>query len=181
MPTYIALLRGINVSGQKKIKMSELKELMNSWGFDDVQTYIQSGNLIFKYPRSESPTIERKIKEGIAQSYEYEVEVFVVERKEFLAIVQNSPFRFDNGTDKKQIYFVFLMDMPDAEETQRLRLEKYKGEEFTITEQCIYLNCFNGYGKAKCNNNFFENRLKIRATTRNYNTVKTLLKLSEEA
>ena len=180
MPTYIALLRGINVSGQKKIKMSELRELMNSWGFDDVQTYIQSGNLIFKYPRSESPTIERKIKEGIAQSYSYEVEVFVVERKELWTIVKNSPYKVDNGTDKKQIYFVFLMDKPDAEENQSLRLEKYEGEEFTITERCIYLNCLNGYGKAKCNNNFFEKRLKIRATTRNYNTVSTLLKLSAE-
>ena len=181
MPTYIALLRGINVSGQKKIKMSELRELMMVWGFDDVQSYIQSGNLIFKYPGYESTIIQTKIKEGITQSYGYVVEVLVMERNEFLAIMENSPYRIDNTKDTKQIYFVFLMDIPDVDQTCRLRSEKYEGEEFTITERCIYLNCFKRYGKAKCNNNFFEKRLKVRATTRNYNTVKTLLKLSGEA
>ena len=180
MLTYIALLRGINVSGQKKIKMSELKKLMESWGFNDVHSYIQSGNLIFKYPRRDSRIIETKIKEGLAKSHRYDVEVFVADRKEFLTIIENSPYKVGNSTDKKQFYYVFLIDKPDGDETNRLRLEKYEGEEFTIAERCIYLNCFQGYGKAKCNNNFFEKRLKIRATTRNFNTVKTLLKLSEE-
>lgn len=178
MPTYIALLRGINVSGQKKIKMSELKELIKSQGFDNVQTYIQSGNLIFSYTETEPQVLESKIKTAIAKAYGYDVEVFVTDRHEFLSIVESSPYSDDDRTDLKQLYYVFLMDPPDQEEAKKLNSETYAGEEFLITERCIFLNCFGGYGKAKCNNNFFEQRLNIRATTRNYNTVKTLLKLS---
>ena len=90
MQTYIALLRGINVSGQKKLKMADLRDSMNSWGLSEVRTYIQSGNLIFKYKASHSDELQRIIREGIRETFGYEVGVWVCERESFIQIVQNT-------------------------------------------------------------------------------------------
>ena len=180
METYITLLRGINVSGQKKIKMARLKELLNSSGFKNVQTYIQSGNLVFKHPAADPLSIANKIKKGIDQEWGYDVEVLVMPRDSFEGILQKSPYSLKDEADTKRLYFVFMYDLPDKDATIELNRLKFEGEEFTITDHSIYLICLNGYGKAKCNNNFFEKKLKVRATTRNLNTVQTLSRLSRE-
>ena len=75
--------------------------------------------------------------------------------------------------------YIFLFDLPNVEATEKLNAQEFDGEEFSITNECIFLYCFGGYGKAKCNNNFFEKRLGIRATARNYNTVNKLLELTK--
>ena len=178
MNTFIALLRGINVSGQKKIKMSRLKELMIKLGFEDVQTYIQSGNLVFKYNGTNSRVITDTIKNGIAQEFGFDVEVLVLHLNEFQSIIEKNPYSIKEDSNKKLLYYVFLIDTPASEAANKLISAVYDGEEFAITNECIYLHCMVGYGKAKCNNNFFEKKLQVRATTRNYNTVKTLLELS---
>ena len=178
MQTYIALLRGINVSGKKKIKMHRLKELMIDLGFVDVHTYIQSGNLVFKYQTAKSKIIAEIIKKGIAEEFGFEVEVLVLDPKELNSIIQKNPYPVKEDRDKKLIYYVFLIDPPDSEAADKMNSLTYEGEKFTITNECIYLYCYAGYGKARCNNNFFEKKLNVRATTRNYNTVKTLLELS---
>ena len=177
MQTYIALLRGINVSGQKKIKMAILTESMNSWGFLDTKSYIQSGNLVFKYPPSDIDGLQLKIKSGIADVFGFEVEVLVIESGEFSRLVGRNPFLGDH-VDKKQLYYVFTIDAPQADKVREISAEIYEGEEFSITDGCIFLYCHKGYGKAKCNNNFFEKKLKIKATARNYNTVNKLLELT---
>ena len=178
MDTFIALLRGINVSGQKKIKMSRLKELMIKLGFVDVQTHIQSGNLVFKYKGTNSGVIADTIKNGIADEFGFDVEVLVLQRNEFQRIIEKNPYSIKEASNKKLLYYVFLIDTPDSEAANKLSSEVYVGEEFAITNECIFLHCMAGYGKAKCNNNYFEKKLQVRATTRNYNTVKTLLELS---
>ena len=178
MQTYLALLRGINVGGQKKIKMSRLKEMMVKLGFVDVQTYIQSGNLVFKYQQTKSDGIADIIKSGIAGEFGHDVEVLVLDRKTFKNIIEKSPYSVADGLDKKLLYYVFLIDPPEQEAAKQLSSETFDGEEFSISNECVFLHCFAGYGKAKCNNNFFEKRLHVRATARNYNTVNTLLDLS---
>ncbi|MBK7267288.1 MAG: DUF1697 domain-containing protein [Ignavibacteriales bacterium] len=98
MPQYIALLRGINVSGHKIIKMAELKELLMSIGFRNVQTYIQSGNVVFESDDTSIPDLELSIMSGIAGKYGFDVEVMVRTVNEFSRIIETNPFPDAEGT-----------------------------------------------------------------------------------
>lgn len=157
--------------------MATLTESMNSWGFQDARSYIQSGNLVFNYPQTDITELQLKIKAGIADVFGFEVEVLVIESGEFSRLVGRNPFLGDH-VDKKQLYYVFTIDSPQADKISEINGKIYEDEEFSITNGCIFLYCHEGYGKAKCDNNFFEKKLKIRATARNYNTVSKLLELS---
>lgn len=179
MPNYIALLRGINVSGQKKIKMAELRKHLEQWGFGEVRTYIQSGNIIFRYDGSSISQIQQMIKTGILRIYGFDVGIWISERSEFIRIFDEKAYDPEDEASEKQLYFVFLNASPDSESVRQLNSTQFENEEFKITPECVYLKCSDGYGNAKCNNNFFEKKLKVDATTRNYRTVKTLIELSE--
>ncbi len=180
MYTYVALLRGINVSGQKKIKMAEFREHLVKFGFHSVQTYIQSGNLVFRHPESEHSRVEGIIVAMIIKVYGFEVGVWVRPYNDYLRIVENNPYSPESEEEKAKLYYVFLNQPPATALTHGLESENFANESFKITPDCIFLYCHAGYGKARCDNNFFERRLKVRATTRNLRTMKTLLKMSEE-
>ena len=92
MATFISLLRGINVSGQKKIKMDELKKLYDSLGFKKVQTYIQSGNVVFECHDASIPKITERIKKKIKESFGFDVIVLIRTKEEFKKITRNNPF-----------------------------------------------------------------------------------------
>tara|TARA_R110002020_G_scaffold109370_2_gene252993 strand:+ start:1926 stop:2462 length:537 start_codon:yes stop_codon:yes gene_type:complete len=178
MKKYIALLRGMNVSGHKKIKMAELKELLKEIGFDDVQTYIQSGNVIFNAEPSKNSVLAEKIKVAIKRKFDFDVPVLVKNREELQEIFDSNPI--DEKVDIKNQYFILLGQNPAEEKINALNPSDYLPEEFFITPSCVYLNCSNGYGNTKCNNNFFEQKLKVEATTRNYKTLANLLELSSK-
>ena len=92
MKKFIALLRGINVSGQKKIKMSELQLLFEKMGFQDVETYIQSGNVVFSSKKKSIEKIETKISSGIKNKFSFDIQVVVINPKEIESILKNNPF-----------------------------------------------------------------------------------------
>lgn len=177
MPIYIALLRGINVGGQKKIRMSDLRNLATGWGFEQVRTYIQSGNLIFHSDERNGEAIAQTIKQGLLQAYDYEVGLWLAEKKELQKIMDNCPFSEQEIKDQ-HLYFVLLNSLPSTQLVEELIAEQYENEKFIITDRCVYLLCDQGYGKAKCNNNFFERKLKVEATTRNLKTIQALIELS---
>jgi len=177
MNTYIALLRGINVSGQKKIKMADLRNQLAELGFEDVQTYIQSGNIIFKFPETEHQVLEEKIADKIAADYGFQVPVLVKKAADFQQALERNPYLKDEKNDPKQIYFTFLSTPPSAERIKVLEEKKYDPELYTIDSTTIYLYVPNGYGRTKLNNNLFEQKLKVQATTRNLKTVRKLVEL----
>ena len=178
MKTYILLLRGINVSGHKKIKMADLKHMLERIGMQSVQTYIQSGNIVLKVTDENVQILEKKVSEVITRNYGFEVPVLVLELSNFNEIVHQSPFSEYNDLEKKNAYFVLLKNKPETQLIQALEEEKYPNESFKITQKCIYLTCKNGYGNAKCNTNFFERKLKVQATTRNYKTMSKLVAMT---
>ena len=178
MPVYIALLRGINVSGQKKIRMSDLRDILQNSGFPDVQTYIQSGNLVFSSTEEDCTVLRTKIRDVIAAHYGFDVEVWLSEREAFMRIADQNPFLGGNDVSESNLYYVFPNEPASVERVEELQSAIFENEEFRITDQCIYLSCLKGYGKAKCNNNFFEKRLKVVATTRNLKTVQKLIEIS---
>lgn len=181
MKTYIALLRGINVSGQKIIKMTDLKSMFEDLGFTSVLTYIQSGNVIFKNEEINSKEISAIIEQEILKKFGFEVSVLVLTKEELADIHDNNPYSEKLKTEKidsKNMYFTLLSTMPNPQGVQELISNSYKPEEFIIKSNVIYFYAANSYGKTKLTNNFFEKKLKSAATTRNLKTIIKLLDLS---
>ena len=175
MAAYISLLRGINVSGQKKIKMDELKKLYDSLGFKKVQTYIQSGNVVFECPDASIPKIAERIGKKIKESFGFDVAVLIRTKEEFKKIIRNNPF---SKKENNSLYVIFLSDTASDLPMAELNNAKSKSEEFFISGREIYLSCPGGYGKTKLSNNFFERKLKLSATTRNWKTVNKLMEIA---
>ncbi len=182
MNTYIALLRGINVSGQKKIKMAVLKQMFEGLGFTSVATYIQSGNVVFNSEENDTLITSDVIKTAIKKEFGFDVPVLVLTHKQLAAIYQENPFSENllNGEiEDKKMYFTILSDPPDPEAVTELIANNYGKEKFEITNKVVYFYAANGYGKTKLTNNFFEKKLKCSATTRNLKTVIKLVELSK--
>jgi len=176
MKKFIALLRGINVSGQKKIKMSDLKSLFEEIGFQNVETYIQSGNVIFSSKENSGEKLKSKISSGIKRKFGFDVQIVILAPKEIEYTFKNNPF-IKKKKEIERLYVTFLSNTPSKENIQKLNSIDYSPEEYIIDEKLIYLFLPNGAGNAKLSNNLFENKLKLNATTRNWKTVKTLSEL----
>ena len=181
MVTYISMLRGINVSGQKIIKMTELKALFESAGFKEVTTYIQSGNVIFKSKESDPSAVSATIVKAIDKKFGYQVVVVIREPKEMAAVIKKNPFVGKRGVDEERLYVAFLEAKPAPALVKALEpLTAKSKDEYEVIGKEIYMHFPGGMGKTLFSNNFFEKKLKVAATTRNWNTVKTLYSMSSD-
>jgi uncharacterized protein (DUF1697 family) len=170
---YIALLRGINVGGHKKILMADLRTLLVHCGFSEVETYIQSGNVVFSSERNVG--LDALISEAIKNTYGWEVPVLIKTASEMEAILSHCPFPKEK---KEKSYFILLYQPPLAANIKTTLDFNFPGEEFVITPSCVYFYSSVGIGNSKMNNNFFENKLNVVATARNYRTLRKMLELS---
>src|SRR5690606_506303 len=176
MKTFIALLRGINVGGHKKVPMATLRELLAKDGLTNVQTYIQSGNVIFQSSK-EAIELEKIINKIILDYFGFEVSVIVKTPEELQTILDDCPFQKDK---KEHSFFIMFNKIPDAELVADAQQISYENEETIIKKDALYFYCSIGYGKSKFNMNTFERKLKVIGTARNYNTMIKLLSLSAE-
>ncbi len=175
MKTYIAFLRGINVGGHKKILMADLRLLFESLGFQNVQTYIQSGNVVFS--SKNNTDLAQQITQAIEVKYGFIVPFLVKKASELNEIVSNCPF-LDKKMEKS--YFILLQEKPSEAniEITIAAADSYPNEELIIKDDCVYIYYSEGAGKAKMGNNFFEKKLKVTATARNYRTMTKLIALA---
>lgn len=181
MKTYISILRGINVSGQKKILMADLKTLYESLKLKDVVTYIQSGNVIFKTSdKADDKTLAAKIEKAISKKYGFEVPVIVRSAEEMQAVLKNNPLLKDKTVNPERTYVTFLSEPPSKEALAALSKTDFSPDRFIVTGKEIYLFVPVSYGETKLSNNFFEKKLKVTATTRNWKTVNKLAELAAE-
>lgn len=174
MTTYIILLRGINVSGKNILKMADLKMSLTKHGFVNCKTYIQSGNITIS-SKKDKPSIKTIIEEILIKKFNIKTSCFVTTKTEFETMLKHLPFPSDKP---KELYFTFFNETPKKEHIENLKLANKTNDQFKIRDKTIYIQCVNGYGKSKLTNVFFENKLGLKATTRNYNTVKKLIELS---
>jgi len=175
--TYISLLRGINVSGQKKILMADLKALYVSLGFFDVITYIQSGNVIFN-SELKVDEIVTLIEKDISKKYAFDVPVQVREVSDFGSIIKNCPFtELDLIEEGTRVMVTFLATVPSAKNVEKLMTYVKEPERLVFHGSHIYLHCPNGYGKTKLSNTFIEKNLGVSTTTRNWKSVEKLYEL----
>ena len=178
MITYIALLRGINVGGHKKIKMADLRLLFEEMGYKDVMTYIQSGNVVFKSEVKDHRKHQNQISEAIKNHYGFEVPILVKTRTEIKKVLDNNPYNDPEDLASNKIYFFLLQEIPKKEVIETTSTIIFENEKFIITPECVFIRYDLGAGKAKCGINFFESKLKVATTSRNYRTMTKLLELS---
>lgn len=178
MNTYICLLRGINVSGHKIIKMAELKKMFENLGFENVKTYIQSGNIVFQSNEKMISKLEEMIHYEIETTFGFDVHTQVLTAKEIQAALDENPFMKDDSLDIKQHYFVFLNQVPEKENWEILKNLELKGELMEPYDKVLFVYYTNGAGQSKLTTNLVESKLKVVATARNLNTTKKLLEMA---
>ena len=181
MTTYISMLRGINVGRNKRVKMEDLKLLYKSLDLKDVKTYIQSGNIIFKSRNSDSNDLSNKIKIKIMEVFGFDVPVIIRTEKEYKKVIEDNPFKEE---DTKQLYVTFLSETPSKNLIEDIDVDlryktQYNLDKCVINRKEIYLYLPDGYGNTKLNNTFFEKKLKVSSTTRNWKTVNKLFDIAE--
>lgn len=179
MQTFISILRGINVGGQKKILMADLKSLYESLKLKEVTTYIQSGNVSFK-TNDKFPDIKlaEQIEKAIYKKYDFEVSVIIRNKDELKKIISSNPFSKEKDLDVKKLHLTFLSETPGKAEIKNVSGVDYFPDQFIVKDKEVYLHITESYGETKLSNNFFEKKLKVKATTRNWNTVNKLLEMA---
>jgi uncharacterized protein (DUF1697 family) len=181
MQTFISILRGINVSGQKKILMADLKALYESLHFKKVDTYIQSGYVVFKSDSKLSDVqLAQKIEKAITAKYNFEVPVIIRSIEEWKKAISQNSFLKEKNIDLKKLHITFLSEVPSKENVERIKSNDFLPDQFIIKEKEIYLHIPESYGETKLSNNFFEKKLKTKATTRNWNTVNKLFEMTQQ-
>jgi len=175
MDTYVIMLRGINVSGQKKVPMAELRQLLSDLEFEHVQTYIQSGNIILT-TKMDADELRATVEQSIKSHFGFDVPAIVISPDELKSIIDNNPF-LDGSRDLERIYVTFLNEAPDQDRLRSFGEVDYSPEEFIPSGKTIYGHSPNGFARAKLNNNFYENKLKVTATTRNWRSVNKLMEM----
>ena len=176
--TYVALVRGINVGGRRKVAMADLRALVAEVGAEDVATYVQSGNVILKSrerPAQLAPAIEREIERALG----LQVRVVLRTQAQLAKIVAGNPFTRDRQ-DPTNLYVTFLAERPDRERVRELEEQKFEPERFRISGEEIFLLYPSGYGRSKVTNALFEKQLGVAATTRNWRTVTRLAELASQ-
>jgi len=173
MNRYIALLRGINVGGHKKILMKDLRSLLESIGLSTVTTYIQSGNIVFD--SNKKVGLDALISEAIKNKYGWEVPVLVLTASQIATILSNCPFSEEK---MEKSYFTIFKEEPSEANIAAANGIQYPGEEFYVTKECLYFYSETGYSRVKMSGNFVESKLKVNATSRNYRTMAKLLDMA---
>lgn len=168
---YIALLRGINVSGKNRLSMTDLTALCQKLGYENIRTYVQSGNVVFSANQANEADLEQALAEKLGNP----VPVILKTATKWRAIASENPF--SEVSDLQRVYVTLLKETP-----QNLAIEPGSDgrDEWAIRGSTIYLHCPIDYGHSKLSNTFFERKLKAQATTRNWNTVQALLAMLNE-
>ena len=179
MNKYISILRGINVSGQKIIKMAKLKSNFESCGFTNVQTYIQSGNVVFCSDIKSRLKIKERIENKIIEVYNFSVPTFILTKSKIEKAITGIPFDVSK-IDFSKVSITFLDSVPKNNSIENIEKFQGKNEKIVITEDVIYLYCPDGFGKTKLSNNFFEKKLNVTATSRNWKTTNKLSEMIKE-
>ena len=176
---YISLLRGINVSGQKKIRMIDLKAMYEKLGFQNVLTYIQSGNVIFDTDIKNRAGVKKQIEQAIRKRFGFDVPVELRTRRELSTIIKGCPFdSIDLDRNAARFLVTFLSSQPARSRFNAINEYAAASEKIVLKGTEIYLHCPDGYGKSRLSNAFLEQKLGVGATTRNWKSVLTLYELS---
>ena len=180
MTTYIALLRGINLGARNKIRMADLRELVEGLGHKNVRTHILSGNVIFESRRRGVAKLEKDLEKAIEKRFGFDVRVLIRTADELAGIVERNPLTHATG-EGARLFVLFLDKNPRPERLEAIEPDAFKPEEFALGDRVIYAWFRQGLQGSKLAGALSDKRLGVTITNRNWNTVTKLLELAEDA
>jgi uncharacterized protein (DUF1697 family) len=177
--TYVALLRGINVGGKNPLPMKALAAEFAAAGCEDVRTFIQSGNVIFTAPPGKDEReVTQLLATRLAERFGYTAPLALRTIEELRAAIANNPYRA-LGAPEETLHVMFLTATPDAEAVKQLDPERSPGDEYQVIGREIYLRLPKGMARTKLTNAYFDTKLGVTSTARNWRTTTKLLELME--
>jgi len=178
MARYVALLRGINVGGNKKVPMAQLRQLLEGLGYTDVATLLQSGNAVFTAREKSPAKVVKQLEKAIAEEFGFEVSVILRTRDELAAAIKANPL--PGAEDAPSRFLVtFLSDVPEKKRVQEIDPKAYLPDEFRVLGREIYARFPNGIGNSKLATVLSKPWLGVTPTARNWSTVTKLLELAD--
>jgi len=181
MQTYISFLRGINMTGHNSIKMTDLSGLYMNLGLNDSETFIQSGNVIFNFTTDKPlSALSAKIEKAIFERFNYTVPVMIRTIQELKYLFSVNPFLMEENFDPSKMAVLFLHEEPSETQIQKVADIDYPPDKFKIIDSEIFIYCPNGFGRTKLYTNFFEKKMGVIGTGRNWKTITTILNIAEK-
>lgn len=178
MKTYIALFRGINVGGSNKLPMADLVQILEEFNLDHIQTYIQSGNVVFRSEEIETAVLATQISNAVTDQFGFTPEVLLLELDAFKEAVVSNPFP-EAESDHKTLHFYFLASAPGNPDLDKLEDIRKPGERYMLREKVLYLHAPDGIGRSKLAAGI-EKALDVPATARNWRSVSKILDMAEQ-
>jgi uncharacterized protein (DUF1697 family) len=167
------------MTGHNMIKMTELADLFKKQGFSDVRTYIQSGNVIFSTKNKATPSeLSVKIAKALLDRFNYVIPVMTRSIDDLSELVNVNPYLNETGFDPSKMAVIFLTENPTDAQMIKVAEVNYPPDKFSIIGKEIHIYCPNGFGRTKIYTNFFENKMKVVGTARNWKTIVTLLEMA---
>ena len=178
METYIALFRGINVGGRNSIKMADLRSLLENLGLEDVRSYIQSGNVVFRSGNVDLTEMADRISKSIEENHGFEPRVLILRQNEFEKAIAGNPFPKAESDDRR-LHINFLSEKPGNPDLNTMQEIKKDNELFALKDKTFYLYAPDGIGRSKLAANV-EKHLGVPATSRNWRTVQKIASMVDE-
>ena len=181
MQTYISFLRGVNMTGHNSIKMTDLSALFINLGLKDAKTFIQSGNVIFSDTGKKPQTaISTTLEHAILERFNYSIPVMIRTNQELSDLFSSNPFLKETNFDPSKMAVLFLHDEPTDVQIKKVASVDYPPDKFRIIGREIFIYCPNGFGRTKLYTNFFEKKMGVMGTARNWKTITTILGIAKE-
>jgi uncharacterized protein (DUF1697 family) len=179
MPAAISLLRGVNVGGHHKIKMEELRELYESLGLRQAQTYVQSGNVVFRTDARDFTRLSKRIADGIEERFAFRPGVILRTAADLRGVIAANPFASRRDLDPSRLLVQFLASEPPPDARERILRIESEPEEVRMAGRELYIYYLNGMARPKVAWSVIERILQTPCTSRNWNTVRKLLEMAE--
>jgi len=180
MTVAISMLRGINVGGHKSIKMDSLRAIYESLGLRDAQTYVQSGNVVFRTAARDLAPLAKRIESKIEQTFGFRPGVIIRTLSELREVIRRNPFAKRQGIEPGKLLVTFLNADPGREACEKMLGIKTDPEELRMEGREVFVYYPNGMGRSKLSHAIIEKTLKTPGTGRNWNTVTKLLEMAEK-
>jgi uncharacterized protein (DUF1697 family) len=175
---YVALMRGINVGGKKKLPMADLVTLFVEAGCRDVETYIQSGNVVYSATEKLASRVPDLIVKAVLDRIGFRAPVVTRTAAELRSVASANPFLRAGGADADELHVMFLAERPTPAKVSFLDPLRSPPDEFVVRGRDIYVRCPNGVARSKLTNDYFDRSLATTSTMRNWRTVLILAEMS---
>jgi len=179
MPVLVCFLRGVNVGGHAKIKMDALRSLFVTLKFEEPQTYVQSGNIVFKTSERNLGLVAARIKQAITKKFACSPEIMLRTVTELRAVVSNNPFAKRTNIEPGKLHAFFLAAQPAKNAEENLRQLAIRPEELHLVGRELFIYFPNGVGKSKLPWARLDKALQTPGTGRNWNSVTKVLEMAE--